>query len=102
VLLDHGAEVVVNGHEHFYERSAPLDSEGSRVAHGNRPFTVGKGGGNHAERALKLDHREALYGGFGILVLTLEPVAYRYRFVGIDGAVHDESAGPIACSPLGI
>lgn len=98
VLAAHGADVVVNGHEHFYERYTPLDSDGNVVADGIRQFTVGTGGGNLHERALTRRNREALYGGYGVLVLLLEPGGYRYRFVGIDGSVHDQSAAPIACN----
>jgi 3',5'-cyclic AMP phosphodiesterase CpdA len=98
VLLAHDAEIVVNGHEHLYERYAPLDSDGDKVAGGIRQFTVGTGGGNLSERALNRKNREALYGGYGVLVFSLEPGFYRYRFVGVDGAVHDQSSSPIACN----
>lgn len=98
-LIAHGADVVVNGHEHLYERYPPLDANGERVANGIRQFTVGTGGGNLAERVLNRKHRETLYGGYGVLALVLEPNGFRYAFVGADGAVHDASDGPIPCNP---
>jgi alkaline phosphatase len=96
-LLAHGADVVVSGHEHLYERFAPLDASGVRVANGLRQFTVGTAGGNLAERVVSRKHREMLYRSYGVLVFVLEPNAYRYSFVGVDGAVHDASDGAIPC-----
>src|SRR5690606_1328075 len=97
-LLAHGADVVVNGHEHLYDRFAPLDARGERAANGIRQFTVGTGGGNLAERTVNRKHRETLYHAHGVLVLVLEPNAYRYSFIGVDGDVHDAIDGPIACN----
>ena len=43
-----GAEIVLNGHEHVYERFAPQTSAGQRDdVHGIREFVVGTGGENH-------------------------------------------------------
>lgn len=97
-LIAHGADVVINGHEHLYDRFVLLDARGEPAANGIRQFTVGTGGGNLAERAVKRKHREVLYKGYGVLVLVLEPDAYRYAFVGTDGAVHDASDGWVRCS----
>ncbi|MFL5539336.1 MAG: metallophosphoesterase family protein, partial [Longimicrobiaceae bacterium] len=39
-----GAELVVQGHDHDYERFAPLDADGRPDRHGLRSFVVGTGG----------------------------------------------------------
>lgn len=44
LLQDHGADVVLNGHEHVYARSAPMNAAGQADPHGIRQFIVGTGG----------------------------------------------------------
>ena len=45
VLYDHDVELVVNGHEHYYERLAPQNPDGEfDMDKGIRQFTVGTGG----------------------------------------------------------
>jgi 3',5'-cyclic AMP phosphodiesterase CpdA len=45
VLYNAGAELVLSGHDHIYERFAPQDADGRRDdAHGIRQFIVGTGG----------------------------------------------------------
>ena len=44
VLFRHGVDVVLNGHEHNYERFAKLKPSGSRSPRGIREFVVGAGG----------------------------------------------------------
>ena len=45
-LYDAGADVVINGHAHVYERLAPHDAQGQAdPARGIRVFVVGTGGG---------------------------------------------------------
>src|SRR5205814_2972144 len=47
ILYHAGADVVINGHDHDYERFAPQDPEGKAdPAHGIREFVVGSGGKN--------------------------------------------------------
>ena len=46
VLVEHGVDVVLNGHAHQYERFDALDAEGNvDAATGIRQFVVGTGGG---------------------------------------------------------
>ena len=40
----HGVDVVLNGHDHDYERFEPQDGNGNAVANGVREFVVGTGG----------------------------------------------------------
>ncbi|MDP2675361.1 MAG: hypothetical protein Q8Q00_10695 [Dehalococcoidia bacterium] len=51
-LYDYGADVVLAGHTHLYERFAPLDSAGQPdPAYGIREFVVGTGGSSHVSYA---------------------------------------------------
>jgi hypothetical protein len=78
-----GAEIVLNGHEHVYERFAPQTPAGQRDdADGIREFVVGTGGENHmtfhATPAANSELRDN--STFGFLELTLSSGAYAWRF----------------------
>jgi hypothetical protein len=78
-----GADVVVNGHDHDYERFAPQDYRGELdVAHGIREFVVGSGGRElRPLKALRPNSEVANADSFGVLKLTLGDGWYRWRFV---------------------
>jgi Calcineurin-like phosphoesterase len=82
-LYDANADVVVNGHDHDYERFAPQDPEGSPDAkRGIREFVAGTGGKNHrpfGEPKPNSELRDAT--AFGILKLILKPKAYDWQFI---------------------
>jgi Calcineurin-like phosphoesterase len=97
-LLDAaGAEVVLSGHEHNYERFAPQSPTGVADAGGIVEFVVGTGGnccypfGSPEANSL---FRET--GTIGVLELTLHPDSYEFRFVvAPDGASID--SGGASC-----
>ena len=91
VLQAAGAEVVLAGHDHNYERFAPQDAHGHADAAGIRSFVVGTGGKNFtALRSTLAPHSEyARDDMHGILVLKLYPDAYSWRYVGLDGHTVD-------------
>ena len=98
VLERHGADVILNGHDHVYERFAKLDAAGRRDAAGIRQFTVGTGGAGLHPIVLQRRHSEYLTNDvYGVLVLALRSGEYEWAFVGSDGAIHDRSAAPEAC-----
>ncbi|MBA3658202.1 MAG: Ig-like domain-containing protein [Gemmatimonadales bacterium] len=84
LLLAHGAELVINGHAHSYQRYAPQDAAG-RPDHdtGIREFIVGTGGrGVGGANRAPAANNEAFYaGGLGVLKLTLHPTSYDWEFV---------------------
>ena len=97
-LLDAGADVVLSGHEHSFERFAPLDVEG-RVdqAGGIRQFVVGTGGRSHYPFGSPIAGSEArLSGSFGVLQLTLGPEGYDWRFETAQGGPPADS-GSATC-----
>ena len=53
-----GAELVLSGHDHDYERFAPQDAQGRAVADGVRQFVVGTGGAYPTPFLLPVDHSE--------------------------------------------
>ena len=99
-LRDGGAELVLAGHSHAYERFAPMDAEGAvDPAFGVREFVVGTGGKDRrfAEPAppfaIGSEFRLPNAAGFGVLELELAASGYEARFVGESGAVLDEASG---------
>ena len=86
LLVDRGVELVVSGHDHLYERLAPMNAEGNvDTARGMRQFVVGTGGyGHYVFRSPPLAASEArIQDVFGVLKLTLGPTAYEWEFIPI-------------------
>ncbi len=94
-LYEAGAEVVLGGHDHFYERFAPQTPEGrADPARGLRQFVVGTGGMVLYPFSTPLansEHRDA--SRFGVLKLTLEDGAYAWEFIAKGGRVTDQGRG---------
>jgi len=82
-LYASGADVVLNGHDHDYERFAPQDAQGGRDdARGIREFVVGTGGKNHMTfKTIQPNSELHDTSSFGFLELTLSDGAYAWRFV---------------------
>jgi hypothetical protein len=82
-LYDANVDVVVNGHDHDYERFAPQDPEGAPdPKRGIREFVAGTGGKNHrpfGEPKPNSELRDAT--AFGVLKLTLKPKGYDWQFI---------------------
>jgi len=83
-----GADVVLTGHDHDYERFAPQTPTGRRdPARGIREFVVGTGGVNHYRFVRLAPNSERRSSAtFGVLALTLKPGGYSWRFVPEPGA----------------
>jgi hypothetical protein len=92
-LYEAGAEVVLVGHEHNYERFAPLDPLGGvDPARGVREFVVGTGGKSHYPFGTPLPGSEARNSdSFGLLELQLRSTGYTWRFVAAQGSSFQDS-----------
>ena len=97
-LYDLGADVVLAGHEHNYERFAPLDGAGAvDTARGIRSFVVGTGGRSHYGFGSPVTGSEVRHSGtYGVLALTLRPDGYDWRFVPQAGRTFSD-AGSDRC-----
>jgi len=74
-----GADVVLAGHDHHYERFAPID--------GIRSFVVGTGGRSNYPVLWRLRGSVVVNDGvFGVLRLTLRPEAYDWQFLPVPGS----------------
>jgi acid phosphatase type 7 len=93
-LYDHGAELILTGHSHNYERFEPLGSGGTPDPAGVTQFVVGTGGRNLHTPGPQLATSEVLRADvFGVLELTLGATAWSSRFVAEDGSSLDTAAG---------
>jgi hypothetical protein len=93
-LYDHGADVVLVGHDHDYERFAPQNVAGAldRVQ-GIREFVVGTGGKSHfGFESIERNSRARDSTSFGILALTLRPRSYVWRFLPAVGSFTDSGS----------
>ncbi|NIP79486.1 MAG: alkaline phosphatase [Gemmatimonadetes bacterium] len=90
-LHDAGVDIVLAGHEHHYERFAPLSPRGRPDPDGIRQFIVGTGGAVLRGRGERLHPQSQLLieGHHGVLRLSLGDGGYAWRFVATDGRVMD-------------
>ena len=92
-LYQYGADVILNGHEHVYERFAPQTPAGvADPAAGIRQFTVGTGGRSHYTFGTIQPNSEVRDGtSYGVLKLTLHATSYDWQFVPVAGATFTDS-----------
>jgi acid phosphatase type 7 len=97
MLYAGGADVVLGGHDHDYERFAPQDPDGHADPNrGIREFVVGTGGKNsHRSFAAPQANSEIRQADtFGVLKLTLHSSTYDWEFVPEAGKTfHDSGTG---------
>lgn len=96
VLYRAGADVVVNGHDHDYERFGPQDPAGREdKARGLREFVVGTGGAVLRPFPTVAAHSEfRLAGSYGVIRFVLHPTSYEWSFIPTSGDVGDSGSGP--------
>jgi predicted phosphohydrolase len=97
-LYSGGADVVLNGHDHIYERFAPQSPSGALdTARGIREFVVGTGGAEHyGIKTVQLHSEVRNADTFGVLKLTLHPTSYDWQFVPEAGKTFTDS-GSTSC-----
>lgn len=97
-LYEAGADLVLAGHDHNYQRWAPQDPDGQPdPQRGLRQFVVGTGGaGRYAIQDRPPLLAAANADTYGVFQLTLRPDGYDWVFVPVDGATFTD-AGTAAC-----
>lgn len=91
ILYDAGADVIVNGHDHDYERFAPQDPDAveDRVK-GIREFVVGTGGtALRPFEKLAANSELRVASIYGVLKFTLHPSSYEWQFIPTKGDFSD-------------
>lgn len=110
-LYDYGADIVLVGHDHDYERFAPQDGSAQYAPdRGIREFVVGTGGAQLRDfRFIQPNSEVHNSETFGVLKLTLHPASYDWEFIPIPsqtfrdaGSGQCVSAGnlPVAPAPV--
>ncbi len=93
LLYNANAEVILNGHEHVYERFAPQNpSGGADSTRGIREFIVGTGGANHTSFSTIAPNSQVRNSTtFGVLRITLHATSYSWQFVPEAGHTFTDS-----------
>ncbi|WP_431676574.1 DUF7594 domain-containing protein [Kitasatospora sp. KL5] len=97
-LYDYNADVVVTGHNHQYERFAPMNPSGTLdTTRGIRHFVAGMGGASHYAFGTIQPNSEARNSDtYGVLKFTLHADSYTWQFVPEAGKTYGDS-GTTAC-----
>lgn len=96
LLYEHRATLVLSGHNHFYERLAPMNPGGQlEPRRGLRQFVAGTGGAVNKPVVTRVSYSEALVSSqFGVLRLELRQARYSWSFLAVNGGeVLDRGAG---------
>jgi acid phosphatase type 7 len=87
-----GAEIVLSGHDHDYERFARQAPDGKADPRGIRQFVVGTGGAFHSPFGTVRPHSEARSAfSYGVLRLTLRTSSYSWQFIPAKGSSFTDS-----------
>ncbi len=95
-----GVEIVLNGHDHVYERFAPQNPSAQADPMGIQEFIVGTGGkvmNNFATIQPNSVIRHTMT--FGVLKLTLHPTSYDWQFVPEAGQTFTDSGSRNCFTP---
>jgi len=86
-LYEAGADVVISGHDHLYERFAPQTPDGlADLERGIRQFTIGTGGyGHHRVGEVAANSQVRNTDTYGLLKLTLLDGRYEWEFIPVHG-----------------
>lgn len=95
----YGVDVILNGHDHDYERFAPQDGDGNAVPDGIRQFVVGTGGVKPRAFKTVQPHSLVRIVDKGILTMALgSDATYSWAFLDDETAAVDD-AGSGTCRP---
>ncbi|HEY3312201.1 MAG TPA: alkaline phosphatase family protein [Anaerolineales bacterium] len=103
LLADHHVTIVLNGHDHDYQRWQPLDGEGQPRSTGITEFVAGAGG--HGLQSFKTTDWRVAYSSdqnpkaFGALFFQLNQAGTTFSYRSVDGSLLDSGVIPCAGSP---
>ncbi len=98
-LYEAGADIVLSGHRHMYERFAQQNPDGvAEPGRGIRQFVVGTGGSSLTSPAGSIASNSQVrnYTTHGVLKFTLYPTSYNWEFIPIAGQSFTDS-GSVEC-----
>jgi hypothetical protein len=97
LLVSHGGVLVLNGHDHDYQRWTPLDWNGQPNTNGVTEIVAGMGG-HGLQQAVTTDSRLVFsdFSHFGALKLQLGAASASFSYISTDGVTRD--SGTIPCN----
>lgn len=91
-LYDYNVDVVINGHDHIYERFAPQDWTGNAdMLRGIRQFTIGTGGVPLYRIATVQPNSDVRAAAWGVGVFRLTASSYSWEFRPAEGFTFTDS-----------
>ncbi len=93
LLSEAGVDLILNGHEHNYERFAPQDPSGSAAVGGPVEIVAGTGGAGGYPFGAPIANSRVRLNGPGVLELRLWGDGWVERFLRPDGTVADQATG---------
>lgn len=96
ILYDNDVDLVLNGHDHDYERFRPMTPDGAAdTTRGIAEIVAGTGGEELRgfSNDINVNSLFRIEGRAGVLLLTLGAAEYRSAFIEIGGRVWDQSGG---------
>ena len=102
-LYEAGADLILQGHDHIYERTAPTNPDGAAdLNYGIRQFTVGTGGSLGSNCGNPIPTQEVCKSNInGVLKLTLHATGYDWAFLATtDSSFTDSGTGTVHPAPV--
>ena len=100
-LYGAGADIILNGHRHNYERFAQQNPDGlADPGRGIREIVVGTGGAHLSSFGGTVPNSEVRNNStYGVLKLTLHPSSYDWEFIPIAGQTFTDSGSTQCVTP---
>jgi hypothetical protein len=101
-LYNAGAEIVLSGHRHNYERFAQQNPNGvAEPVRGIRQFVVGTGGSSLSSFGSSTAPNSQIRNSstYGVLKLTLHPTSYDWQFIPVAGQTFTDSGSAQCVTP---
>jgi hypothetical protein len=101
LMYANGVDLVIDGHDHLYERFAPQDPDGNPDAdHGIRQLTVGTGGADfYSVKDRQPNSEVVITGVHGVVALALGEGQYSWAFESVDRSILDSGSGACHGAP---
>jgi hypothetical protein len=97
ILYEANVDIVINGHDHIYERFSPQDPDGRPdQQRGIRQFIIGTGGAMLYPFATVRSNSETRAAAWGVTMFTLMNGSYQWEFVPVEGGTFRD-AGSGTC-----
>ncbi len=107
LLAQYGVSIVLNGHDHDYQRWVPLDGNGNPSPTGITEFVVGSAG-HGLQTIVNIDGRVAysndtVPAAFGVLLLKLSQSSASFTYQSTNGSILDSGVIPcVNASPVSL